>query len=50
MRIVIPGATLTALGFATVLASFFVSLLGMHRRFVTVQGVEVPRGTDITAL
>jgi len=38
MRIVIPGATLTALGFATVLASFFVSLLGMHRKFAIVQG------------
>jgi glycosyltransferase involved in cell wall biosynthesis len=32
MRLVIPGATLTALGFQTVLASFFVSILGMHRR------------------
>jgi len=32
MRFVIPGATLTALGFQTVLSSFFVSLLGMRRR------------------
>jgi glycosyltransferase involved in cell wall biosynthesis len=32
MRLVVPGATLTALGFQTVLASFFVSILGMHRR------------------
>ena len=32
MRRVIPGATLTALGFQTVLSSFFVSILGMKRR------------------
>jgi glycosyltransferase involved in cell wall biosynthesis len=32
MRIVIPGATLTALGFQTVLSSFLVSILGMSRR------------------
>ncbi len=32
MRLVIPGATLTALGFQTLLSSFFVSLLGMRRR------------------
>jgi glycosyltransferase involved in cell wall biosynthesis len=32
MRLVIPGATLTALGFQTVLSSFFVSILGMRRR------------------
>ncbi len=32
MRAVIPGMTLTALGFQTVLASFFVSILGMRRR------------------
>ena len=32
MRLVVPGATLTALGFQTILASFFVSILGMHRR------------------
>jgi hypothetical protein len=32
MRLVIPGATLTALGFQTLLSSFFVSILGMHRR------------------
>ena len=30
MRIVIPGVTLTALGFQTVLSSFFLSLLGMR--------------------
>jgi len=32
MRLVVPGATLTALGFQTMLSSFFVSILGMHRR------------------
>jgi len=32
MRIVIPGATLTALGFQTVLSSFFVSILAMRRK------------------
>lgn len=32
MRLVIPGATLTALGFQTVLSSFLVSLLGIRRR------------------
>lgn len=32
MRLVIPGATLVALGFQTLLSSFFVSLLGMRRR------------------
>jgi glycosyltransferase involved in cell wall biosynthesis len=32
MRIVIPGATLTALGFQTFLSSFFISILGMARR------------------
>ena len=32
MRWVIPGATLTGLGFQTVLSSFFVSILGMKRR------------------
>ena len=32
MRLVIPGVTLTALGFQTVLSSFFVSILGIHRR------------------
>ncbi len=31
MRWVIPGATLTALGVQTVLASFFISILGMRR-------------------
>jgi hypothetical protein len=36
MRWVIPGATLTALGFQTVLSSFFVSILGMHRRWKSV--------------
>jgi glycosyltransferase involved in cell wall biosynthesis len=30
MRLVIPGATLTALGFQTILSSFFVSILGMR--------------------
>jgi hypothetical protein len=32
MRWVIPGATLTALGFQTMLSSFFVSTPGMKRR------------------
>jgi glycosyltransferase involved in cell wall biosynthesis len=32
MRWVIPGSTLTALGFQTMLSSFFVSILGMKRR------------------
>ena len=31
MRLVIPGATLTALGFQTFLSSFFISILGMRR-------------------
>jgi glycosyltransferase involved in cell wall biosynthesis len=32
MRWVIPGVTLTALGFQTILSSFFLSILGMRRR------------------
>lgn len=32
MRLVIPGATLTALGFQTILSSFFMSILGMRRK------------------
>ena len=32
MRLVIPGATLTALGFQTVISSFFVSILGLQRQ------------------
>jgi hypothetical protein len=32
MRLVIPGATLTALGFQAVLSSFFMSILGMKRK------------------
>lgn len=32
MRWVIPGVTLTALGFQTILSGFFVSILGMGRR------------------
>ena len=32
MRLVVPGVTLTALGFQTMLSSFFVSILGMRRR------------------
>jgi glycosyltransferase involved in cell wall biosynthesis len=32
MRYVIPGFTLTALGFQTILSGFFVSILGMRRR------------------
>ena len=32
MRLVVPGVTMTALGFQTVLSSFFMSILGMGRR------------------
>lgn len=32
MRLVVPGVTATALGFQTILSSFFVSILGLHRR------------------
>jgi glycosyltransferase involved in cell wall biosynthesis len=32
MRWVIPGATLTAFGFQTILSSFFISILGMRRK------------------
>jgi len=32
MRLVVPGATLSALAFQTVLSSFFVSVLGMHKK------------------
>jgi hypothetical protein len=32
MRFVIPGMTLTALGFQTILSSFFVSILGLRRQ------------------
>lgn len=32
MRVVIPGATLTALGFQAILSSFFMSILGMKRK------------------
>lgn len=32
MRWVIPGMTLTVLGFQSILSSFFFSILGMHRR------------------
>ena len=32
MRLVIPGSMLTAVGFQTVLSSFFASILGMRRR------------------
>jgi hypothetical protein len=32
MRWVIPGVTLAALGFQTMLSGFFVSILGMKRR------------------
>ena len=34
MRWAIPGATLTSLGFQTILSSFFVSVLGMKRRLL----------------
>jgi hypothetical protein len=32
MRFVIPGVTLTALGFQTILSGFFVSILGIRRK------------------
>ena len=32
MRLVVPGVTLTALGFQTAVSSFFVSILGMKRK------------------
>ena len=32
MRLVIPGVLLTALGIQTIFSSFFVSILGMHRK------------------
>jgi hypothetical protein len=32
MRWAVPGATLTALGFQTVISSFYASLLGLNRR------------------
>jgi hypothetical protein len=32
MRLVVPGVTLTALGFQTILSSFFLSILGLRRR------------------
>jgi glycosyltransferase involved in cell wall biosynthesis len=32
MRLVVPGVTLTALGFQTIFSSFFVSILGLHRK------------------
>jgi len=32
MRLVVPGVTMTALAFQTILSSFFVSVLGMRRR------------------
>ncbi|HKX61760.1 MAG TPA: glycosyltransferase family 2 protein, partial [Verrucomicrobiae bacterium] len=32
MRLVIPGATLLALGFQTILSSFLISMLRMERR------------------
>jgi hypothetical protein len=32
IRLVVPGVTATALGFQTILSSFFVSLLGMRQK------------------
>jgi hypothetical protein len=32
MRLVIPGSLITALGFQTILASFFMSILGLSRK------------------
>jgi hypothetical protein len=32
MRLVVPGVTLAAVGFQTLLSGFFASILGMHRR------------------
>ncbi len=34
MRLVVPGVTLAALGFQTILSSFFVSIMGMSRKSV----------------
>ena len=34
MRLVIPGALLTAIGFQTILSGFFISILGMRRKVV----------------
>ncbi len=34
MRLVVPGVTLAALGFQTILSSFFVSIMGMGRKSV----------------
>ena len=31
MRVVIPGVTMAALGFQTMLSSFFISILGLRR-------------------
>lgn len=31
LRVTVPGATLTALGFQTILSSFLISILGLHR-------------------
>ena len=32
MRLVVPGVTLTAVGFQTVLSAFFISVLALDRR------------------
>ncbi len=32
VRLVVPGVTLTAVGFQTVLSSFFLGILGLPRR------------------
>jgi hypothetical protein len=33
MRLVVPGVTLSVLGFQTILGCFFLSLLNLRRRF-----------------
>lgn len=41
MRRIIPGVTLTALGFQTILSGAFMSILGMYRRSAQVQAPDV---------
>jgi glycosyltransferase involved in cell wall biosynthesis len=44
MRFVIPGVTLTALGFQTILSSFFLSILGMRRQAFLSDETKMPFG------
>jgi hypothetical protein len=32
MRLVVPGVTLAALGFQTIISSFLISMMGMRRK------------------